>query len=155
METYEVTVCQIDSPERLFALWDEYLQLCEENGQYQSYETRMFGNQFIEKLWSDGRLKDYTWFVVDEENFPRKNRHNLKTTEETCRVYALGSVEESTAHDLVEKFVQDISEVAVNKEIYVFLPLVLTTAISQQTTAIFQQNPLLNKKMWATWISVF
>ena len=132
----------IGSPERLFNLWDDYLQLCDEAGQRQSYETRMFGNQFIEKLWSDERLKDYTWIVIDEEYFYRKGTMN-------CRVYALGSVEEATVHNLVDKFVGDVSEISVDKEIYVHMPLILTTAISPE------KDLLLNKDMWATWICVF
>ena len=140
----ETCVYQLSTSERLFILWRYYLQLCEKEGQLQGHETELFGNQFIEKLWSDTRLKDYTWFVVDEETFHRK-----ETTEDTCRVYALGSVEEATVHDLVEKFVIDVSESAVDKEIYVHMPLILTTPLSEQ------KDLLLNKKMWATWISVF
>ena len=119
---------------------DEYLDRCREE-RVNSQMNPSAAHEFIDLLYFDKRLSSFSWYTVSQEEFSLKNTDK----KQKCSLYALGVTEELNPAVFVDKFVELALNQAEQKNIYIYMPVVMSSSISEQGDVT---GPL-----YATWVS--
>lgn len=135
----------------LLAELDEYVQFFNAEDLLDQINIPLM-QKFVTDIFHDPRLQEYTWYIVGNEYF------TVNGNTETCRVWVLGNILNGfntfTSESLVDKFVSLALETGDKKEIYVYLPIVITTPLSRSNDTKppphnFQD--IIGNKAYASW----